>query len=85
MHHALTHTLIGKSDQVPGSLSNARLYLVDGSLDPTLTLGQDFELIGSLSRWYIERIYGVVDKILTAGKIHVIQSASVSRLTDGWM
>jgi hypothetical protein len=63
---------LGKSNQIPGSLSNTKLYLADGSLDPTLTLGQDFELVGSLNRWYIERIYGVEGKIMSAGRIRAI-------------
>lgn len=51
--------MIGKSRDFPGALTNTRLFQSDGSLDPTLSLGKDFELIGNLTRWYIERIYGV--------------------------
>ncbi|KAI9472245.1 MAG: hypothetical protein EXX96DRAFT_583390 [Benjaminiella poitrasii] len=59
----------GKSNQCPKPLVNKHLFRKDGSLDPTLSLGKDFELIGSLTRWYIERIYGVSDTILAASEI----------------
>jgi hypothetical protein len=42
----------------------------DGSLDPNLSLGKDFELIGSLTRWYIERIYGVAGTIISSNDLH---------------
>ncbi|KAI8365512.1 hypothetical protein BD560DRAFT_425185, partial [Blakeslea trispora] len=48
----------GKSQILPGPLSNSQLMRSDGTLDPTLCLGKDFELIGTSTRWYIERIYG---------------------------
>jgi hypothetical protein len=39
-------------------------------LDPTLTLGTDFELVGSLTRWYIERVYGIKEgKIISANDL----------------
>jgi hypothetical protein len=31
-------------------------------------LGKDFELIGSLARWYIERIYGADGTIISSSK-----------------
>ncbi|KAI8979319.1 hypothetical protein BDF20DRAFT_496775 [Mycotypha africana] len=54
----------GKSNKVPGVLSNEKLFRADGSLDPTLSLGKDFELINSTTLWYIQRVYGVSDKTI---------------------
>ncbi|KAK4511140.1 uncharacterized protein ATC70_012352 [Mucor velutinosus] len=59
----------GKSTICPGSLTNEKLFISSEKLDPTLTLGKDFELVGSLTRWYIERVYGIKDKIISANDL----------------
>ncbi|KAI8097882.1 uncharacterized protein B0P05DRAFT_522483 [Gilbertella persicaria] len=61
----------GKTSQSPGPLTNDKLLRLDGTLDPTLCLGQDFELIANITRWYIERIYGLHkdSRILSIEKI----------------
>ncbi|CEP15659.1 hypothetical protein [Parasitella parasitica] len=59
-HNSWLAFISGKSDRCPGTLTNKNLFLSDGfTFDPTLVLGKEFELIGSLTRWYIERVYGV--------------------------
>ncbi|KAI8639764.1 hypothetical protein BD408DRAFT_349332 [Parasitella parasitica] len=59
-HDSWLAFISGKSNHCPGTLTNKKLFLSDGlTLDPTLTLGKEFELIGSLAIWYIERVYGI--------------------------
>lgn len=59
---------IGQSTVIPGEINNEALLLSNGSLNPTLSLGKDFELIGNLTRWYVERVYGVCGKIISSSK-----------------
>lgn len=76
-HDAWLAFISGKSTACPGTLTNEKLFLLDGNnecdalkLNPTLTLGEDFELIGSLARWYIERVYGIKnDRIISANDL----------------
>ncbi|KAI7888033.1 uncharacterized protein EV154DRAFT_519026 [Mucor mucedo] len=59
----------GQSTEIPGDLNNESLFLSDGSLNPTLSLGKHFELIGNLTRWYIERVYSVSGKIISSNEL----------------
>ncbi|GAA5806261.1 hypothetical protein HPULCUR_011792 [Helicostylum pulchrum] len=56
----------GKTIHHPGPLLNTKIARQDGSLNPALFLGKDFELIGNLTRWYIERMYGVSGTIVSS-------------------
>lgn len=73
---------IGQSTDIPGAVNNENLLLSDGLLNPTLSLGKDFELIGNLSRWYIERIYGVSGKIISSSKFFTSNINHPSHVTD---
>ncbi|KAL9546515.1 hypothetical protein PS6_007625 [Mucor atramentarius] len=75
-HDAWLTFISGKSTVYPGPLTNEKLFLLDDNpsdalkLDPTLTLGKDFELVGNLTRWYIERVYGIKnDRIISANDL----------------
>ncbi|KAI8884247.1 hypothetical protein K501DRAFT_182662 [Backusella circina FSU 941] len=54
-----------KADVVPGPLTNQKLVQQDGTLNPLLELGKDFELVGNLTRWYLERVYGTYDPLFS--------------------
>jgi hypothetical protein len=41
----------------------------DGTFNPLLELGKDFELVGNLTRWYIERVYGTCDALFSTSKL----------------
>ncbi|GAN09795.1 hypothetical protein MAM1_0292d09328 [Mucor ambiguus] len=75
-HDAWLAFISGKSAVCPGLLTNEKLFVSSDNgndtlkLDPTLTLGKDFELVGSLTRWYIERVYGIKDdRIISANDL----------------
>jgi hypothetical protein len=61
-------------------MTSEKLLRSDGSLNPSLSIGKDFELVGSLVRWYIERVYGVLDVIISGGKLtlHIIKKNTSS-------
>ncbi|KAI8888567.1 hypothetical protein K501DRAFT_282674 [Backusella circina FSU 941] len=64
-HASWLDFLSGKTNTIPGPMTSQNLLRSDGSLNPSLSLGKDFELVGSLVRWYIERVYGVLDVIIS--------------------
>ncbi|KAL9549548.1 hypothetical protein MBANPS3_005154 [Mucor bainieri] len=75
-HDAWLAFISGKATVCPGPLTNEKLFISSSNgndtlkLDPTLTLGKDFELVGSLTRWYIERVYGIKDdRIISANDL----------------
>ncbi|KAF1799705.1 hypothetical protein FB192DRAFT_1388095 [Mucor lusitanicus] len=76
-HDAWLAFISGKSTVCPGTLTNEKLFISGNSesnalkkLDPTLTLGKDFELVGSATRWYIQRVYGIKDnRIISANDL----------------
>ncbi|KAG2228978.1 hypothetical protein INT48_008691 [Thamnidium elegans] len=67
-HTAWLDFISGKTIHHPGPLLNTKLSRQDGTLNPALFLGKDFELIGNLTCWYIERMYGVSGTIVSSSK-----------------
>ncbi|KAI9312213.1 hypothetical protein BX666DRAFT_1989674 [Dichotomocladium elegans] len=67
--NAWTDFLKGASDEVPGPLSSKGLLRVDGSIDPTMTVGKDFVVLSEIARFYITRVYGLEDRLLSMENI----------------
>ncbi|CAO3656519.1 unnamed protein product [Mucor hiemalis] len=60
--------LIGKSDKLPLSLDNSKLFNSNNQLRHDLIIGVDYELVGSSIRAYIERVYGTSNQsIIVSG------------------
>ncbi|CAO3698981.1 unnamed protein product [Rhizopus stolonifer] len=51
--------IAGKSNDMPGPLKNQKLLRPDNTLNPELSLGQNFEIVPELLKRYIEKFYGI--------------------------
>lgn len=51
--------ITGKSNDMPGPLENQKLLRSDNTLNPELSLGQNFEIVPELLKRYIEKFYGI--------------------------
>ncbi|EIE76665.1 hypothetical protein RO3G_01369 [Rhizopus delemar RA 99-880] len=61
--------ITGKSDMIPGPLENQKLLRSDNSLNPEISLSQNFELISDLAKKYIETVYGISDFIVSTNDL----------------